>query len=73
MLIKKFGPLAKDEMSFEEFCFVFFSLSLTATLFNGAEPLRRSRFCDQHCLSLFRSRGHPVASEQVLAQNDQMV
>ena len=54
-------------MSFEDF--VFF-LALAAILFNGAEPLWPSWIFIQHNFSSFRSRSHPVAKEQVLAQND---
>ena len=60
-------PLAKDEMWFEDFLF----LALVATLFNGAEPLRSSWISDRHNFDSFRSRSHPVATEQVLAQGDQ--
>ena len=47
-----------------------FFLALAAILFNGAEPLQPSWIFDRHNFSLFRSRGHPVATEQVLAQSD---
>ena len=40
-----------------------------AILFNGAEPLRPSWIFDQHNFSLFQSRSHLVAKEQVLAQS----
>ena len=36
------------------------------------EPLRPSWIFDQHNFSLFRSRSHPVATEQVSAQSDLM-
>ena len=54
-------------MSFEDLLL----LALAAILFNGAEPLRPSLFSDQHNFSSFRSRSHPVATEQVSAQSDQ--
>ena len=54
-------------MSFEEFLF----LALAAILFNGAEPLQPSWISDQHNFSLFRSRSHPVATEQVTTQSNQ--
>ena len=54
-------------MSFEDFLF----LALVAILFKGAEPLRPSWISDRHNFSSFRSRSHPVASEQVSAQGDQ--
>ena len=53
-------------MSFEDFLFV----ALAATLFSGAEPLWLSWILDRHNFSLFRSRSHPVAKEQVSAQSD---
>ena len=39
-------------------------------MFNGAEPLRPSWIFDRYNFTLFRSRSHPVAKEQVLAQSD---
>ena len=65
--ILKSGPLAKDEMSFEYFSIF---LALAAFLFNGAEPLQPSWIFNRHNFSLFQSRGHPVAKEQVLAQSN---
>ena len=61
------GPLAQDKMSFEDFLF----LALAAILFNGVEPLWPSWISNRHTFSLFRSRSHPIATEQVLAQSDQ--
>ena len=58
-------PLAKDEMSFEDFLF----LALAAILFNGTEPFSPSWISDRHNFSLFRSRSHPAATEQVLAHS----
>ena len=49
---------------------IFYFSALAASLFNGAEPLRPSWIFDQHNFSLFRSRSHPVAKEQVSAQSD---
>ena len=49
---------------------IFYFLALAAILFNGAEPLRPSWIFNQHNFSLFRSRSHPVAKEQVSAQSD---
>ena len=46
-------------MSFEDFLF-----------FSGAEPLRPSWIFYQNNFSLFQSRSHPVATEQVSAQSD---
>ena len=54
-------------MLFEDFLF----LALVAILFNGAEPLRPSWISHQHNVSSFRSRYHPVATEQVSAQGAQ--
>ena len=54
-------------MMFEDFLF----LALVAILFNGVEPLRPSWIFNHHNFSLFRSRSHPVATEQVSAQSDQ--
>ena len=54
-------------MSFEDFLFI----PLVAILFNGAEPLRPSWISDRDNVSSFRSRSHPVATEQVSAQGDQ--
>ena len=51
---------------FKIFCF----LALAAILFNGAAPRWPSWIFDQHNFSLFRSRSHPVAKEQVSAQSD---
>ena len=59
-------PLAKDERSFEDFLFS----AMAAVMFNGAEPSRPSWIFDRHNFSLFRSRSHPVATEQVSAQSD---
>ena len=53
-------------MWFEGFLF----LALAAILFNGAEPLWPSWIFDLNDFSLFRSRSHPVAKEQVSAQSD---
>ena len=61
------GPLAKDKIWFEDLLF----LVLTVILFNGAEPLWPSWISDRHNFSSFRSRSHPVATEQVYAQTDQ--
>ena len=41
-----------------------------AAMFNGAEPLRPSWIFDRHNLSLFQSKSHPVAKEQVSAQSN---
>ena len=49
---------------------IFYFSALVASLFNEAEPLRPSWIFDQHNFSLFRSRSHPVAKEQVSAQSD---
>ena len=54
---------------FEEFLF----LALAAILFNGAEALRPFWISDRHNFSLFPSIGHPVATEQVSAQSNQML
>ena len=62
------GTLAKDEMLFKDF---FLFLALVAILFNGAEPLLPSWISDRHDFSLFRTRSHPVAAEQVSAQSNQ--
>ena len=51
-------------MLFEDFLF----LALVAILFNRAEPLRPSWISNRHSFSSFRSRNHPVATEQVSAQ-----
>ena len=48
----------------------FLILALAAILFSGAEPLWPSWIFDQHNFSLFLSRSHPAAKEQVLAQSD---
>ena len=37
-------------------------------MFNGTEPLQPFWISDQHNFNLFRSKSHPVATEQVLAQ-----
>ena len=49
---------------------IFYFSALSAILFNGAEPRRSSWIFDQHNFSLFRSRSHSVATEQVSAQSD---
>ena len=49
---------------------IFYFSALVSILFNGEEPLRPSWIFDRHNFSLFRSRSHPVATEQVLAQSD---
>ena len=49
---------------------IFYFSALAASLFNGAEPLWPSWIFDQHNFSLFRSKSHPVAKEQVSAQSD---
>ena len=49
---------------------IFYFLALAAILFNGAEPVRPSWNFDLHNFSLFRSRSHPVAKEQVSAESD---
>ena len=54
-------------MSFEDFLFI----ALAANLFNRMEPFQPSWNSDQHNFSLFRSRSHPVATEQVSAQSNQ--
>ena len=54
-------------MLFEDFLF----LALVAILFNGVESLRPSWISDQHNFSLFGSKSHLVATEQVSAQSDQ--
>ena len=57
----------------EHFCAnlkIIYFLAQAAILFNGAEPLRPSWIFDRHNFSLFRSSSHPVAKEQVSAQND---
>ena len=54
-------------MSFEDFLFS----ALVAILFNGAEKLRPSWISDRHNVTSFRSRSHPVATEQVSAKGDQ--
>ena len=54
-------------MSFEDFLF----LALVAILFNGVEPLPPSWISDRHNFRSFRSRSHPVATEQVSAQSHQ--
>ena len=51
---------------------IFYFLALAAILFNGAEPLRPSWIFEWHNFSLFQSRSHPVAKEQVSAQSDLM-
>ena len=52
-------PLAKVEMSFEDFLF----LALVNILFNGVEPLQSSWIFDGHNFSSLRSRGHPVTTK----------
>ena len=49
--------------------FFFDFLDLAAILFNGAEPLQPSLIFDRHNFSLFQSRSHPLAKEQVSAQS----
>ena len=49
---------------------IFYFSALVDILFNGAEPLRPSWIFDWHNFSLFPSRSHPVAKEQVSAQSD---
>ena len=49
---------------------IFYFSALAAILFNGEEPLRPSWIFDWHNYSLFRSRSHFVATEQVSAQSD---
>ena len=49
---------------------ILYYLALAAVLFNGAELLRPFWIFDRHNFSLFRSRSHPVAKEQVSAQSD---
>ena len=49
---------------------IFYFLTLEAILFNGAEQLRPSWIFDRYNFSLFRSRSHPVAKEQVSAQSN---
>ena len=49
---------------------IFYFLALAAILFKEAEPLRPSWIFNRHNFSLFRSRSHPVAKEQVSAQSD---
>ena len=44
--------------------------ALAAILFDGAEPLPPSWVFDQHNFSLFWSRSHPVATDEVSAQRD---
>ena len=39
-------------------------------MFNEAEPLWPSWIFDRHKFSLFRSRSHPLAKEQVSTQSD---
>ena len=50
---------------------IFYFLALAVTLFNGVELLRPSWISDQHNFSLFQSRSHPVATQQVSAQSNQ--
>ena len=52
---------------------IFYFSALAAILFSGAEPLWPSWIFDRHNFSLFRSRSHPVASEQVSAQRNDRV
>ena len=49
---------------------IFYFSALAAILFNGAEPLWPSWIFDRHNFSLFRSRSHPVAKEQVSAHSN---
>ena len=49
---------------------IFYFSALATILFNEAEPLQPSWIFDRHNFSLFRSRSHPVATEQVSAQRD---
>ena len=49
---------------------IFYFSALAAILFNGAEPLRPSWIFDRHNFSLFRSRSHPVATQQASAQSN---
>ena len=49
---------------------IFYFSALAAILFSGAEPLWPSWIFDWHNFSLFQSRSHPVATEQVSAQSD---
>ena len=51
---------------------IFYFLTLGAILFNGAELLRPSWIFNRHKFSLFQSRSHPVANEQVSAQSHLM-
>ena len=53
-------------MLFEDVLF----LALVAILFNGFEPLWPAWISDRHNFSSFRSRSHPVATEQVSDQSD---
>ena len=48
---------------------IFYFLALVAILFSGEEPLQPSWIFSRHNFSLFRSRSHPVAKEQVSAQS----
>ena len=49
---------------------IFYFLALAAILVNGAELLWPSWIFELHNLSLFLSRSHPVAKEQLSAQSD---
>ena len=49
---------------------IFYFSALAAILFNGAEPLWPAWIFNRHNFSLFPSRSHPVAKEQVSAQSD---
>ena len=49
---------------------IFYFLALVTILFNKAEPLWPSWIFNGHNFSLFRSRSHPVAKEQVSARSD---
>ena len=60
------GHWPRTRCRFKIFCF----LALAAILFNGAAPRWPSWIFDPHNFSLFRSRSHPVAKEQVSAQSD---
>ena len=45
---------------------IFYFLALVAILFNGAELLRPPWISYRYSFSSFRSRNHPVATEQVI-------
>ena len=65
--ILKSGHWPRTRYRLKDFQF----LVLAAILFNGAEPLRQSWISGRHNFRLFRSRSHPVATEQVSAQKDE--